>query len=236
MPAAPNVKFAMVTLFAVLLLAGCDFPRDAEGTLDRVRKDGVLRVGVTERPPWVYREGQSVRGIEPRIVDAFARTLGAAPEWIEGSESALAAALKARRIDLMIGGHTRDTPWQKHAGRSVAYRSARLVVAVPQGAAAPAHKADLDGVTLEHHAGRPDIGTHVADAGGKPLPTQRLGRAPAAIYDFESAAHALTATTLVLHTDEHIILIAPGENRLALELDRFLAGPGRRLAQAAPAP
>ena len=54
-------------LALVSLAAGCQFPRDPEGTLDRV-EGGTLRVGVVEDPPWVELGGREPGGVEPEIV------------------------------------------------------------------------------------------------------------------------------------------------------------------------
>jgi polar amino acid transport system substrate-binding protein len=53
-------------------VAGCDFPADPEGTLDRV-SGGTMRVGVIEDPPWVILEdGREPAGMEPELVRQFA--------------------------------------------------------------------------------------------------------------------------------------------------------------------
>lgn len=223
-----------VALFAVLLaMSGCEFPRDAENTLERVRADGVLRVGVTERPPWVVYKGSDAGGIEPRIISAFAGTLGARVEWVAGSESTLAKALQARRIDVLIGGHTRDTLWKKHLAITRPYIKSRLVVAGPLSSAPPARKDELEGRAVAYHAGRADIAARIADAGADPVAVDRFGDALAAIYEFESGRLRLTPTRIVLASEEHVMLTARGESRFLLELDRFLSEQGRRLALAA---
>lgn len=45
-------RAALALVAASVLLGGCDWPRDAAGTLNEVR-GGTLRVGVTDNPPWV---------------------------------------------------------------------------------------------------------------------------------------------------------------------------------------
>jgi ABC-type amino acid transport substrate-binding protein len=93
------------------LLQGCDLPRDAEGTLPRLR-GGELRVGVAEHPPWTTIVDGRVDGVEPRLVAELARELGARTAWRRGSESELLESLHARRLDLVIGGLTDDSPWR----------------------------------------------------------------------------------------------------------------------------
>jgi polar amino acid transport system substrate-binding protein len=223
----------LALLAAVLALAGCDFPRDAESTLERIRAEGVLRVGATERPPWVLREGVESRGIEPRVISAFADTLGAKVEWVAGSESTLAKALESRRIDVMIGGYTRDTPWKKHLAATQPYLTSRIVVAAPLSSAPPVSKDELEGRVIAYHAGRADIAGRLEAIGAKPMPVDRFGDALAAIYEFESGRLRLTPTRIELQSEKHVMLAAPGESRFLLELDRFLSKQGRRLALAA---
>jgi hypothetical protein len=49
------------------LAVACDFPRDAEGTLARVR-GGTMRVGVGEHTPWVRLTSQEPEGVEPALL------------------------------------------------------------------------------------------------------------------------------------------------------------------------
>ena len=60
------------------LLSGCglDVPTDPDGTLERVRSEGTLRVGASPRPGWVeLTGGADPRGREPDLVTAFADDL-----------------------------------------------------------------------------------------------------------------------------------------------------------------
>jgi ABC-type amino acid transport substrate-binding protein len=77
---------AAVCLAATLAAcAGTDgFPRDPEGTLDRVR-GGTVRVGVTDHRPWVDLSGDRPIGVEVTLIERFARGLGARVEWFEGA-------------------------------------------------------------------------------------------------------------------------------------------------------
>jgi polar amino acid transport system substrate-binding protein len=108
---------AALLAFALMavLLCGCDFPRDPEGTLDRVR-GGVMRVGVTPADPWVaLHESGDPTGVEVELVRRFAETLDARVEWVEGSETDLMEALHGRQLDLVIAGLTRQSVWRRHA-------------------------------------------------------------------------------------------------------------------------
>jgi hypothetical protein len=116
----------------LLSLSACDFPYDAEGSLDRVRETRVLRVGISEHAPWVTISGDQVGGIEPRLASAWADQLGARVEWSRASETELAQDLADRRIDLMIGGLKTGTPWESEAAVTQPY-SGDHVMLVPPG-------------------------------------------------------------------------------------------------------
>jgi hypothetical protein len=76
--------------FAVCLaVGGCEFPRDVEGTLDRV-EGGTMRVGVVHHPPWVDLSGSAPAGVEVELVERFADEIGTEIEYFEGTESELA--------------------------------------------------------------------------------------------------------------------------------------------------
>ena len=99
----------VVTVLAVL--AGCGWPRDVGTTLQDVR-GGVLRVGVTENPPWIrMAPGGDPEGAEAELVRKLAGRLGATVQWYPGSESALMAALKDRVLDVVVGGLDAAAPW-----------------------------------------------------------------------------------------------------------------------------
>src|SRR5690349_15448275 len=92
--------FASITLLgalAALFGAGCSLPRDADGTLARIR-NGPLRVGVVVNPPWVVLTDQSVVGIEGRLSSALASSLRARVEWITRPEFQMVEALRNRDL------------------------------------------------------------------------------------------------------------------------------------------
>ena len=71
--------------FAITLLTGCaDLPKDPEHTLERVKAEHHLRIGLAENPPWVVRTAGEPRGPEVELMREFARELGARPQWFLG--------------------------------------------------------------------------------------------------------------------------------------------------------
>jgi polar amino acid transport system substrate-binding protein len=105
---------------AVVLLAGCYFPDDPDGTLDRVQ-NGRLRAGLSAREPWTRVADGKPAGPEARLVEDFAAGLNAQIDWTVGSESDLLAALEKRDLDLVVGGLTDDTPWRDRVGLTNPY-------------------------------------------------------------------------------------------------------------------
>jgi polar amino acid transport system substrate-binding protein len=112
--------FVSILLAGAVALAGCDIPRDNEGTLDRVR-GSELRVGVTDNRPWVRIEGEAVQGLEPELLRLWAERLGARIRWVRGDLDALVHALEAGRIDVLAAGLTSDTPYRSRLGVSQTY-------------------------------------------------------------------------------------------------------------------
>lgn len=53
-----NLRPLAVFPVILALAVACDFPRDAQDTLQRVR-NGTMRVGVSENDPWVRFVGEA---------------------------------------------------------------------------------------------------------------------------------------------------------------------------------
>lgn len=131
----------VVMLAGLLTACGLTIPTDPDGTLDRVT-GGTLRVGVSPNPPWtdVTDTGEPT-GSEVALVREFAATLAAEVSWTVGGEEALITAMENGALDLVIGGLTADTPWEKHAAITKPYaegtgpdgKRIKLVMAAPLG-------------------------------------------------------------------------------------------------------
>lgn len=123
-------------LLIAFLFFGCEnFPKDPENTLEKV-KEGILRVGYSENPPWVVKTDSVPIGIEAELIKAFAKTLHAKVEWKNDTEQNLFEELENKNLDLVIAGVTKDTPWKKKAGltRPFAIRdNKKHVMAVRRG-------------------------------------------------------------------------------------------------------
>lgn len=99
-----------ILLVSLFVISCSVIPRDSAGTLERVR-GGELRVGVAHHPPWVHVEGNQVTGIEPELIEAWARQLGARVRWLPGSEAELVEALHHRDADALVAGLRSDSPY-----------------------------------------------------------------------------------------------------------------------------
>lgn len=113
-------RLALVFL-SVVLLIGCDaIPRDSAGALNRVR-GGELRGGVADHPPWVRFEDGRVAGLEPELIEAWAKELGARVSWKPGAEAELIEALHHREIDVLAAGLDSKTPYKSELGLTQPY-------------------------------------------------------------------------------------------------------------------
>lgn len=107
-----------LVVLALLVLTACGtIPRDPDGTLERVRSEGVLRVGASDGAERVEvhveqgeREAQ-VRGAEADLVAGFAEQIGAEVEWTIGGETELMHAMQRGELDVIVGGLHSDSPW-----------------------------------------------------------------------------------------------------------------------------
>ncbi len=143
MSARRSTRRALAAAAALVVAAtGCGtFPKDSEGTLDRVR-GGTLVVGVSEHEPWTsVGPGDEVSGTEVALVEGFAESLGAEIEWEVGPESILADEVKRGQVDIVIGGLTSVSPWKSDISLTRPYtkvksedgKQQKMVMGVPKG-------------------------------------------------------------------------------------------------------
>jgi hypothetical protein len=91
----------------LLALAGCSYlPRDPEGTLERVRAERRVRIGVMTAPQTDF--GTAPAAFAGRI----ARATGARPEIRTGASEPLLLDLQAGRLDLVLGMVAPESPWR----------------------------------------------------------------------------------------------------------------------------
>ena len=95
-------------LCVALLCASCtDFPKDPEGTLNRIRSEGRFRVGIIA--PLGLREGAAPE-VGP-FLTAVGTAASARPAIISGDAEPLLGKLKQGELDLVIGRFEKKSPW-----------------------------------------------------------------------------------------------------------------------------
>ena len=213
------MKALLALSLAALALVGCQFPQDTDGTTDRIERDHVLRAGISERDPFVILEpGRPPAGSEVRLVEGFARTLGARVEWIEGSEEEHVDALKEGAIDVMASGLTSKSRWKKDVALTRPYLTTEAVVGVPVGASYPTDLQRAGGRRAGQRSGRPRRTQDQRDV----TPVDQLEPGgPAAVGDWLLGDLRLMPMT-VLKNDKHVMAVKNGENELLVRLERFL--------------
>jgi hypothetical protein len=103
------MKFHWSVLCLVLLTASCgDFPRDPEGTLTRVRSQGVFRVGLVTTAP-VGADDSRVAA----LLAGIGKSAGARAELIRGDAEPMLDQLEQGELDLVIGRFEKKSPWAK---------------------------------------------------------------------------------------------------------------------------
>jgi polar amino acid transport system substrate-binding protein len=210
-----------VLVLVLMLVSACGWPRDTGTTLTDVR-DGVLRVGVTENPPWVtVPDDGPPAGAEVELVQRLAGRLNARVEWYPGAESALMAAVKDRVLDLVVGGLDAEAPWTKEASLTRPYVTMRTLVAAPAGVRVPD---DITGVSVAVPAGTAEVAALTSEgASVAPVPEiTGTERTPVVVGEWRLAELHLTASRHELGTADHVWAVPPGENAWQTEVERFL--------------
>jgi hypothetical protein len=94
-------------LILCLALGGCDaIPKDTSGTLERVRADHVLRVGIIAGSGTGTCPDQS-----GPFLSAVGRATGAEPRMTTGPAEPLLNALRRGELDIVLGEVAHDSPW-----------------------------------------------------------------------------------------------------------------------------
>lgn len=115
------IRALVVGVALLLALTACrPYPADPRGTLGRVT-GGVLRVGAVHNEPYVSVAGPTPTGTEVDLVLGYAEQVGAEVAWTTGNEGELVTRVEHGQLDLVVGGITKDTPWQKKVGLTRPY-------------------------------------------------------------------------------------------------------------------
>jgi polar amino acid transport system substrate-binding protein len=220
-----RVAPAAAGLLALLALLACDLPRDPERTLERVRARGI-RAGLADAPPWAMRRAGAPAGIEVELLEELARRLGTHVVWHQGGLEAHLAALHHRELDVVAGGLTSDTPWKKRVGLTRPYYSEELRLGVAPGTPPPT---SLAGVRVAVRAGSAEAHLVRARDAVPWRARSPRGHPLVAAAAWELAAWGYRPFGEPLHRREHVLAVAPGENRWLLRVEEALAGREQRV-------
>ncbi len=90
-------------LTLVLALAACDFPRDPNGTLQRVETSGEMRTGIID--------DSNNAEASLTLAQSIAQVHSAQPLATQGSAETLLHSLERGDLDIVIGAFAEDSPW-----------------------------------------------------------------------------------------------------------------------------
>jgi polar amino acid transport system substrate-binding protein len=208
-------------LIAAAVLAGCQYPRDVEDTLDRVKGD-TIRVGVSHNDPWVDLEtGDHPRGVEPEIIRRFAAKLGAEVHWVRGESEELVEALASGQLDVVITGLTRTSEHRRKVALTRPYVDTELLLAHPPGQGMP-EEDDGARVAVEADSQAAGLLDHKTDYDAFEVESMAAVRGPALVWDYWLDDLPLESTGEDLIDEEHCMAVRLGENAFMVELERFL--------------
>ena len=94
-------------LAGLLLLAGCAAPQQQQAVkaMETPPDDSILRVGVAANAqPLVYRQGNTIVGLEADLARELAKDLGKELRFVEYKWEDLIPALMANKIDIIMSG------------------------------------------------------------------------------------------------------------------------------------
>jgi len=217
---------AAVALAASVIAAGCGSRNEPAATpppgetvvrtvaANELTKQSRLPTCVDlDSPPFAFTEAGRKTGFEVQLLERIARRLGLGVVWVPTPRSELAAALKARKCDVIVSrlGYDLDTQFRLDVG-ALQYMALPLALVVPNGSSTmPVDFADLCGRRLAVVAwtapaflareqektcldeGQPELRFTEAPTEAKALELVRSGRADALLDDSFSASALLAA-------------------------------------------
>ncbi len=216
---ASKSLFCCIILLSAVLASACQFPRDANGTLNKV-KDGVLKVGVTENPPWVIRTDAGAEGVEAEIILVLADSLNAEVEWHWGTETELLQALSQHQLHVVMGGLTQQSPKKKGTVHTEPYYKTRITIGFPRS---QEKTTDIDEVKVA----LPVVNQYseaLESRGAIPVPMENLNNLnmPVANVEWWLRAKGYEPGPWDLFTETHVMAVAEGENAFLQKLQNHI--------------
>lgn len=204
----------------LLVLSGCRFPTDIEHTTQKVT-GAVIKVGVTENPPWVVRTPDGPAGLEPEIILDLAEQFDAEVSWHWGTESELLAALKQYQLHLVVGGLTDSKHLRKLSALTKPYYRDRITVGFPSSMKAYPNK--LKGI---------EVGVDTVNEISRPL--RDRGAIPVPLYQPEEAGMPVAGPVWWLNAygfepggwellmKKHVFALPKGEHSWMMKVQKHL--------------
>lgn len=216
---------ALLTVLAVGLAAGCEYPRDVEGTLDRVQ-GGTMRVGVVDDPPWVILGPGEPRGVEPELIRQFAAENDAEIEWVEGTVDELTAAMRGFQLDVLIGGLTRASPFAAEVALTRPYVDTEVEIGAPPGRSVPDELGGVEIWVQRSSEAAALLREEEDDAVPVFFDALREIDGPALLDTYDIDAIGYERTDYILRDHEHAMAVPNGENAMLVKLEHFLLDRG----------
>jgi len=140
---------SIVVLIGVLTFVS---PVAAQDALDRIRKDGVLKIANSGvYPPFEFKEGDKLVGFDVDLAELVAREMGVKPEISVIDFKGLIPSLKSGKVDLLISAITHTPARAEQVAFSKPYYETAIAVAVRgdrMSVASVKSKDDLSGLVL----------------------------------------------------------------------------------------
>jgi ABC-type amino acid transport substrate-binding protein len=141
---APSRSF-VATLVASATIAVGVSSAAAQGTFEKIRKSGVMVVGTSAAyAPFEYRQAGNLVGFDIDMGEEIAKRMSVKIEWVEIDFKGIIAALRSKRVDLLITAMTKTPERAEQIDFSMSYYNSGEGAAVKN--ASPIQKpADLAG-------------------------------------------------------------------------------------------
>lgn len=211
-------RIKLLVLLLPLLLSCSDFPRDAEGTLNRIKSHREIRVGIIDgvshpQPLAWYRR-------EIDLVKEFAARLDSKTIWIHGTQSSLLELLNKHELDIAIGGYTEDSPLKSEAAFTKPYTEERITIGVYANEPLPEKIKGLTIVVTDAA-----VAAYVKSKEALPVIKNEISDTDRYAAGPERALRAMNrqVSDITLHTERRVIAVPKGENALLVEVEKFIA-------------
>jgi ABC-type amino acid transport substrate-binding protein len=185
MPTRVNPRIGPLLFVLALLLLAAGGCRANTGSWERIKGDGVLRVGLDPTyPPFEIADETGVVGLDVDLVNAIAGELGLRTEFVYFGYDGLYDALATEQVDVLISALVIVPGRMRDFSYSEPYFNAGEILIIPAGSGDISEMTDLNGRILAVELG----------AQGHVEGTQWAKRLPElTIQPYGSAEEALTA-------------------------------------------